>query len=235
MAPSDTDRVAELLATDGFEERVSLRGRLGFLAFHGGLEGGTEETAEAAADSSDASVYALVQPPTLRWHLPSHVIGAGASPALRRFLDHVDVAVALHGYGRRERPRDILVGGANRVLAGAVAAALRPRLPDSVVVDDLDAIPAGMRGLHPTNPVNLCRQGGVQLELPPGVRGASWRWEDRGPCTPQPALIEALAEIAAAWTATAVRPPAHPAIQSTSHSPSRSTSQSTSNVPPDRQ
>ena len=101
MATADADRVAELLATAGVEERVELRGRLGFLAFHGGLEGGTEETAEAAASASDASLYVLVQPPTLRWHLPSHVIGAGASPALRGFLAHIDVAIALHGFGRR--------------------------------------------------------------------------------------------------------------------------------------
>ena len=221
IAASDAALVAELLATAGVEERMQLRGRLGFLAFHGGLEGGTELAAEAAAEASGTSLYVVVQPPTLRWHLPSHVIGAGASPALREFLAHVDVTVALHGYGRRERPRDILVGGANRALAGTIAAALRPRLPDSVVVDDLDAIPAGMRGLHPTNPVNLCRQGGVQLELPPGVRGASWRWEDRGPCSPDPGLVDALAEAATGWATRASAP--------------QSADPSTSKVPPARQ
>jgi phage replication-related protein YjqB (UPF0714/DUF867 family) len=217
MAATDTDRVADLLASPGVEERVELCGPFGFLAFHGGLEGGTEQVAEAAAAASGASFYVLVQPPTLRWHLPSHVIGQGASAALGGFIAHVDVTIAVHGYGRRERPRDILVGGANRDLATTVAAALRPRLPDSVVVEDLDAIPPEMRGLHPGNPVNLCRRGGVQLELPPGVRGASWRWEDRGPCTPDPALIEALAEVAA--TPLPADLPGH----------------STSNVPPARQ
>jgi phage replication-related protein YjqB (UPF0714/DUF867 family) len=204
---TDADRVAELLASPGVEERTGLAGRFGFLAFHGGLEGGTEAVAERAAQASGASWYVLIQPPTLRWHLPSHVIGRGASPALARFLAHVDVAIAVHGYGRRERPRDILIGGGNRTLAAAVAAALGPRLPDSVVVDDLDAIPAEMRGLHPTNPVNLCRGGGVQLELPPGVRGASWRWEDRGPCTPDPALVDGLAAVAAGQF-TSNEPPA---------------------------
>ena len=207
--PSDRDLVAELLASPGVEERVALAGPVGFLAFHGGMEGGTETIAELAAEASGASLYTLVQPPTLRWHLPSHVIGRGASPALARVLDHVEVIIALHGYGRRERPYDILVGGANRRLAVALADALRPRLPASVVVDDLEAIPVEMRGLHPTNPANLARGGGVQLELPPGVRGATWRWEDRGPCTPDPALIDALVEVARA--------------------------QSTSNDPPDRQ
>jgi phage replication-related protein YjqB (UPF0714/DUF867 family) len=56
-----------------------------------------------------------------------------------------------------------------------------------------------MRGLHPTNPVNLCRHGGVQLELPPAVRGASGRWIDANlHCRPEPGLIEALAEVAGA-------------------------------------
>ncbi len=217
MPAADADRVAELLASPGVEERSRLRSRFGFLAFHGGLEGGTEVAAETAATAGGASVYVLLQPPTLRWHLPSHVIGGGASPALRAFLDHVDVSVALHGYGRRERPRDILVGGANRGLASTVAAALRARLADSVVVDDLDEIPAEMRGLHPDNPVNLSRHGGVQLELPPGVRGASWRWEDRGPCTPDPGLIAALVEVAASGEFQSTQAP------------------STSKVPPTRQ
>jgi len=196
VTSTDLKLVAELLASPGVEERSALAGPVAFLAFHGGMEGGTETVAELAAAASGASLYTLVQPPTLRWHLPSHVIGRGASPALAQVLDHVELAIAVHGYGRRERPVDILVGGANRELATAVAGALRPRLPGSVVVDDLDGIPAEMRGLHPTNPVNLVRGGGVQLELPPGVRGATWRWEDRGPCTPDPALVEALAEVA---------------------------------------
>jgi phage replication-related protein YjqB (UPF0714/DUF867 family) len=204
---TDADRVAELLASPGVEERAELAGRFGFLAFHGGLEGGTEVVAEQAARASGASFYVLIQPPTLRWHLPSHVVGKGASPALAGFLAHVDFAIAVHGYGRRDRPRDILIGGGNRELAAAVAAALRPRLPGSVLVDDLDAIPTEMRGLHPTNPVNLCPSGGVQLELPPGVRGASWRWEDRGPCTPDPALVAGLADVAAGQS-TSNEPPA---------------------------
>ncbi len=206
---TDDEQVAALLAHPGVEERAELAGRFGFLAFHGGLEGGTEVVAELAARASGASFYTIVQPPKLRWHVPSHVIGRGATPALAAFLAHVDVVIAVHGYGRRDRPHDILVGGANRALAADVAAVLRPRLPGQTVVDDLDGIPEGYRGVHPFNPVNLPRGGGVQVELPPGVRGATWRWEDRGaPCTPDPQLVDGLAEVAA---------------------------QSTSNVPPARQ
>ena len=191
--------LAELLAVPGVEERLELAGPVGLLAFHGGLEGGTETVATAAAAQSAASLYAIVQPPTLRWHLPSHTVGAGASPALVRFLDHIEVAIAVHGYGRPSRPRDLLLGGGNRVLAAQLARSLRRHLPDWTVIDDLDEFPREMRGLHPDNPVNRCRGGGVQLELPPAVRGASGRLLDSQVCVPEPGLITALADVVSEW------------------------------------
>ncbi|MHB8464659.1 MAG: poly-gamma-glutamate hydrolase family protein [Acidimicrobiales bacterium] len=195
-------RVAELLTLPGVEERTVLAGRLGFLAFHGGLEGGTETVASEAAAASGASLYLLVQPPSVRWHLPSHVVGADPSPALTEFLAHVDVAVAVHGYGRPDRPRDLLLGGRNRELAASLGEQLRVHLPAWQVVDDLSLVPPGMRGLHATNPVNRCRGQGVQLELPPGVRGATGRWVDANTdCVPEAGLIDALIATATAWTA----------------------------------
>ncbi|GAC1588427.1 MAG: hypothetical protein NVS3B21_04160 [Acidimicrobiales bacterium] len=192
--------VADLLATPGVEERVVLRGRFGFLAFHAGVEGGTDVVATRAAKAAGASLYCLVQPPSVRWHLPSHIIGAEASLRLVAFLDHVDIAVAVHGYGRPQRPRDLLLGGRNRLLARELGEALRQTLPDWPVVDDLEAIPREMRGLHPDNPVNLVRGSGVQLELPPSVRGASGRWVDPNvDCVPEPGLIDALAQVAAGY------------------------------------
>jgi phage replication-related protein YjqB (UPF0714/DUF867 family) len=201
--------LAELLALPGVEERCVLAGPLGFLAFHGGLEGGTETVAAEAAAASGASLYAVVQPPTVRWHLPSHVVGARPSPALRRFLDHVEVGIAIHGYGRPGRPRDLLVGGGHRELARSLGSVLRRHLPDFVIIDDLDELPREVRGLHPDNPVNRCRAGGVQLELPPLVRGASGRWIDANTeCAPLPALIDALVEAAQAHQSTSNEPPA---------------------------
>ncbi|HEY2430809.1 MAG TPA: poly-gamma-glutamate hydrolase family protein [Acidimicrobiales bacterium] len=200
--------LGELLALPGVEERCVLAGPVGFLAFHGGLEGGTEVVAAAAAGASGASLYTVVQPPTIRWHLPSHVVGAGASPALLRFLDHVETAIAIHGYGRPGRPRDILVGGGNRRLARRLGAVLRRRLTGYNVLDDLDELPREMRGLHPDNPVNRCRGGGVQLELPPLARGASGRWIDANTgCVPLPDLIGALTEVAGAGQSTSNVPP----------------------------
>src|SRR5688572_7938881 len=112
-------RFAELLAHDGVEEELVLRGSFGFMAFHGGnLEEGTDGIASAAAEASDASLYAVRQPVDLRWHIPSVEVVPADSPALARFLDHVDVAVAVHGYGREGMWTTLLLGGGNRALAG---------------------------------------------------------------------------------------------------------------------
>ncbi|MEY2475407.1 MAG: hypothetical protein QOG87_722 [Actinomycetota bacterium] len=191
---------ADLLAQPGVVETLELRSRFGFLAFHGGsLEQVTDTIATAAAARSGASLYVVAQPPELRWHIPSRLITADASPKLRAFLDHVEVAVALHGYGREGRWTDILVGGGNRELAAVVAAAIGAALPDYTIVQELHQVPAELRGLHPDNPVNQLRGGGVQLELPPRARGLGPMWADwKGPGLPPPtqALIDALASVA---------------------------------------
>ena len=194
---------AELLATRGVEEVLELRSPFGFLAFHGGsLERVTDVVARAAAERAGASCYAVLQPPELRWHLPSTRFTPVASPALARFLGHVEVAVAVHGYGRRGRWTSLLLGGSNRSLAAHVGRSLAAALPDHEVVTDLDRIPAELRGLHAANPVNQPAGGGAQLELPPRVRGLTPHWAGwSGPGLPPPteALVAALAEAAAAW------------------------------------
>ena len=194
---------AELLAQPGVVETLQLRSRFGFLAFHGGsLEQVTDTIAIEAADRAEASLYVVAQPPELRWHIPSRLITSDASRKLRDFLAHVEVAIALHGYGREGRWTEILVGGGNRALAAVVADALDTALPDYTVVRDLHHVPAELRGLHPDNPVNQIRGGGVQLELPPRVRGLGPVWADwKGPGLPPPttALIDALATVALDW------------------------------------
>jgi phage replication-related protein YjqB (UPF0714/DUF867 family) len=197
---------AELLAQPGVREVVELRSRFGFMAFHGGsLEKVTDEIAAAAASAAGASLYSVIQPPDLRWHVPSDAVDPAASPALQSFIEHVDTAVAVHGFGRPSMFTTILLGGGNRKLAAAVAVALRGALPDYTVVDDLDLVPVELRGLHPSNPINRLRTSGVQLELPPRVRGLGPYWDDparsrdehgRAPHTA--ALIDALAAAAAA-------------------------------------
>jgi phage replication-related protein YjqB (UPF0714/DUF867 family) len=194
---------ADLLAEPGVEEVLALRSRVGFLAFHGGsLERMTDVVALDAAERAGASVYAVVQPPGLRWHIRSVDVTPDASPALRAFLDHVEVAIAVHGYGREGLWTSLLLGGTNRTLAAHVAAHLRDALDDYAVLDDLEDIPVELRGLHPRNPVNLPAGGGVQIELPPRVRGTTPHWEDwdgPGHCPPLEALVSALATAAATF------------------------------------
>lgn len=187
------------------EEVVALRSTFGFLAFHGGsLERVTDRIAGEAAERSGASLYAVVQPPGLRLHLPSIEVTPAASPRLAAFLDHVDVAVAVHGYGRHGLWSTLLLGGRNRRLAEHVGTHLADGLDEHEVCTDLDAMPDGLRGVHRDNPVNRCRQAGVQLELPPGVRGLTPRWAAwTGPELPPPteAVVAALAEAARTWPA----------------------------------
>ena len=94
----------------------------GFMALHGGsLERGTAEVARRAADACGASIYAVEQPEDLQWHIPSHLYDPAAAPNLGAFLDHVDVVVSVHGYGREGWWTRLLVGGANRDFAARAA------------------------------------------------------------------------------------------------------------------
>jgi phage replication-related protein YjqB (UPF0714/DUF867 family) len=175
--------LSELLTRDGVSEHLSLGSRVGFLALHGGLERGTFEIAQEASRRSGASLYAVVQPADLRWHLPSSAYDPAHSAALTTFLDHVDVVVSIHGYGgllsSDDRWTTVLVGGSNRQLAGRLSITLRSVLPDYTFLDDVNRIPERLRGLHPANPVNRVPGGGVQLELPPRVRGYGRYWDQR--------------------------------------------------------
>ncbi|MEI8238142.1 MAG: poly-gamma-glutamate hydrolase family protein [Actinomycetota bacterium] len=197
----------DLLATSGVREECVLRGRVGFMAYHGGaLEEMTDVIASAAADAADASYYGVLQPDDLKWHIPSHRVSPDESPALQRFIDHVDVVVTVHGFGRDGMWTTLLLGGQNRLLAHHVADHLRTALPEYTVETTLHEMPRELRGMHHRNPVNLPRGQGVQIELPPRVRGRSPIWNDwpAGELTPHTsALIDGLAEAARTWESTA--------------------------------
>ena len=200
-SPSD---FAALLALAGVEEELALRSRVGFLAFHGGnLERMTDEIASVAAVRSDSSLYAVRQPAGMRHHLASNRVTPAASPLLAEFLDHVDVAIAIHGYGRDGLWTTLLLGGSNRPFAAQVGAALRVALPEFEVLDELSSIPRDLAGQHPNNPVNKPRFGGVQIELPPRIRGltphSAAMPRENGRIGWTNDLIAALATAAASW------------------------------------
>ena len=200
MSPRD---LRDLLDHPGVEEVLEVRGRFGFMAFHGGsLEERTDLVARTAAERSGASYYGVHQPAGLRQHVPSHRFTGDQSQSLAEFLDHVDVVITVHGYGRRGLFTTMLLGGGNRDLAAHVAPHLRRALPAYLVEDDIEQIPKELRGLHPKNPVNAPRNGGVQLELPPRVRGTSplwWDWESPHPTPHTAALIDGLVNAATTW------------------------------------
>ncbi len=190
---------ADLLGRDDVVEHCELRSTFGFMAYHGGVEAMTDTIAAEAARRSGASYYAVVQPDDLDWHVPSRNVSPAHSPVLQSFVDHVEVVVTVHGYGRHGMFTSLLLGGRNRRLAAVVAERLRHHLPGYEHVDDLAGIPKELRGQMASNPVNLPRRAGVQVELPPRVRGGGPYWADwQGGLTPHTeSLITALAEVAA--------------------------------------
>ncbi len=198
-----TDPFGELLAMNGVQEVCELRGRIGFMAYHGGsLEEQTDVIAARAAERSGSSYYAVLQPDDVQWHIPSHKVSPRSSPQLQRFIDHVAIVMTIHGFGRRDHFTSVLLGGRNRELADHVARHLTPRLPDYEIVTELDRIPKDLRGLHPDNPVNLPSQQGVQIELPPRIRGSSpiWaEWDHSEMVPPMASLIDGLVDAATLW------------------------------------
>ena len=194
---------AQLLAQPGVVERVARRGRVGFMAYHGGnLEVMTDVIAERAAEQAGASCYSVIQPIGMSQHLPSIEVRPEESEALADFVEHVDVVVTIHGFGRRGMFGSLLLGGQNRELADHVGATLRQHLPAYEIVTELDTIPRPLRGLHDRNPVNLPSGKGVQIELPPRVRGSSplwWDWEGPGLTPHTEALIAGLVSAAREW------------------------------------
>lgn len=203
-------RFAELLAHPEVEEVCVLRGhtrpreqRLGFMAYHGGgLEEMTEVVARRAADLAGASYYGVHQPLGMENHVPSIEVSPDVSNALRSFVDHVHTVITIHGFGRMGYFASLLVGGQHRELAEHMGGHLRTHLPAYDVITDIELIPTDLRGLHPRNPVNLPPGRGVQIELPPRVRGSSplwWDWEGPGLTPHTDSLIRALAEAATTW------------------------------------
>lgn len=179
------------------------------MAFHGGeLEKVTDIVAREAAERSGASYYGIVQRQDPLVHLPSTKVSPDESATLATFIDHVDVAVTIHGYGRKHLRRSLLLGGRNRALATHFAEHLRDGLDDYEIIDDLASIPVKLAGQHPNNPVNRPTGNGVQIELPPYVRWNidAGHWSDFGEGGRAPQvnlLIDALTTAAITWESAA--------------------------------
>jgi phage replication-related protein YjqB (UPF0714/DUF867 family) len=185
--------LAELLSWPGVEEICELRSAVGLMALHGGSQDrGTHEIASRTAEQTGASYYAIVQPSGLRFHLTSRRHNPDDSDRLRAFLLHVEIAISVHGFGRdgfaltadpvggvviepygpallgrQSGPlRGIILGGRHTELLDAARRLLHDRFTGYHVADERIRL-----GFDPKNPVNLPSSHGVQVELPPGLRG----------------------------------------------------------------
>jgi phage replication-related protein YjqB (UPF0714/DUF867 family) len=163
------------------------------MALHGGSQDrGTDLIARRAAEQVKASFYTVVHPARLRVHLTSRFYKPDQSESLRAFLEHVDIAISVHGFGRdgfalwldadrglviepygpairgnQTGPlRGIIAGGRSAPLVDVARGLLRERFAGYHVADERVRL-----GFHPDNPVNLPSAHGVQIELPPGLRG----------------------------------------------------------------
>ena len=161
------------LARPGVEEHVELRGRFGFMAFHGGEP-------RAAHRSHRRRRCRGVRFLDLHGH-PS----APRPPALP-FDGRAPRAVggARHLLGprrrRRHRPRLRATTACSPRCSSAGATVPWPRrwgvccrrcCRSTRWSPNCRRSRGELRGLHPSNPVNVPPGGGVQLELPPRVRG----------------------------------------------------------------
>ena len=185
--------LAELLSLPGVQEICDLRSSVGLMALHGGSQDrGTHEIASRTAQQTGSSYYAIIQPSGLRFHLTSRRHNPDDSDRLRAFLQHVEIAISVHGFGRdgfaltadpvgglivepygpailgrQSGPlRGIIVGGRNTELLDVARRLLRNRFTGYHLADERVRL-----GFHPDNPVNLPSRHGVQVELPPGLRG----------------------------------------------------------------
>ena len=105
--------LAELIATEGVEEISSPRNAVGVMAIHGGLEEGTDDMRSAVAAAAEP-LYTVVQPKTLRWHVPSISIRSRRSRLPDVVLGSVATVISIHGYGDPGFESTALLGGSNR-------------------------------------------------------------------------------------------------------------------------
>jgi phage replication-related protein YjqB (UPF0714/DUF867 family) len=153
-------------------EYLHLGGSLGLVAIHGGgIEPGTEEIARFVAYHSGASLYVYagrLSTGNLSLHRPSHGIKLQDRPLVMQFVNHVNMAISIHGHGRNERCA--YVGGLHQAMVSQFVEVAQADLSHYEWIFDPESIPPEIRGRNPHNIVNLPPARGMQLELPKDLR-----------------------------------------------------------------
>jgi phage replication-related protein YjqB (UPF0714/DUF867 family) len=153
-------------------EHLHLGSSLGLVAIHGGgIEPGTEEIARFVAHHSGASLYVSagrLATGNLSLHRPSHRTKLQDRPLVMKFLNHVDMAISIHGHRRNERCA--YVGGLHQAMVHQFVKVAQAALCEYEWIFDPESIPPEIRGQNPNNIVNLPPAQGMQLELPRDLR-----------------------------------------------------------------
>lgn len=142
----------------------------------GGIEPGTSELAEALAAERFACYTFNGTKPSHNWrlHITSSRFDEPRALALVRLS-----RLALTVHGCRGREQWVYMGGLAQQVANHIAASLV-----SAGFTTRPAIKHSLRGRHPLNICNRCTSGGgVQLELPWGLRRRLMTWQ-RGHARP---------------------------------------------------
>jgi phage replication-related protein YjqB (UPF0714/DUF867 family) len=131
---------------------------------HGGfMELGTSAIARAVA-GSDYNLFdfqGLLAYDPFRLHVTSHIF---SDPQLTRLLSSTLFAVSIHGMPDSPSPKEIWLGGLNRILKENIRVSLEAH------GFTCNSKPPKFKGEHPCNVVNLPYARGVQIELPFSLR-----------------------------------------------------------------
>jgi len=153
-------------------EHLHLGSSLGLVAIHGGgIEPGTEEIARFVAYHSGASLYVhagRLSTGNLSLHRPSHRMKLEDRPLVMQFINHVNMAISIHGHGRNERCA--YVGGLHQTMVHQFVEVAQAALSQYEWISNPESIPPEIRGQNPNNIVNLPPAQGMQLELPRDLR-----------------------------------------------------------------
>lgn len=143
------------------------------MAFHGGFtESGTTELGRAITKDNRIDFYAFNALKPGNMHRPSftsstlHITSTRFDdPRLIEMLPEKDFCVALHGFGGQEA--DFCIGGGNKEERVHLVNLLNSRFKD---LKSCDLCCPPFNGTSPKNPINRCKEKGVQVEMSPKVR-----------------------------------------------------------------
>lgn len=142
------------------------------MAFHGGLiEPGTSELASAIA-GNEFDYYGFIGFKNSEHHEESHTSAdlhltsaRFDEPRLMKKTETASLCIGIHGFGGEEA--DFCVGGANTEERKRLVKTLSEKLP---AFRSCELCCPPFNGTSKKNPVNKCREGGIQVEMSPNVR-----------------------------------------------------------------